>query len=490
MATNVPTSPTQPQLPVDPAESLFEPTGNLEKDYCAYCEIENLMQRDDILDSIQMEETPTDEPKVRTNLFIRNSDSPITRKDMSPLANAIPHCPNLFMVRFTNCNFTEHSYKLLVDAVYRSPSVYSVSVDFNPGSLTKDNTVMKKDRVDYLLWPQTARGGHTQAPAEETVQDKKAEKKGAAKPPPKGQAQAPVVPEVSKQPIPIPPGWHSILLTALQDLSLRGNGINDKQAALIAQQCEGHLDLVSLSLWGNNITDVGATSFATLLRKTKKLTALNLGSNKLSDAGAISIANALLTADVSLEESVAIRNCMKVYHPPGVIPEETPQYPTYAEIRGLLLSEASGDPKKDAKKPPPKGKGAGQEIVERPKAPWDCDCVRMEKLGKVRVPGNTSLWYINLEKNQLLTDAAIDAFVSALGSKQPPTDDPKFMGEEIPPQFINPYIPLEHILLDGDITTQEAQQRLVDTLQQYIQHRTSHPLPEAVEQPPAPPAKK
>ena len=31
---------------------LFEPTGHLEKDYCAYCEISDKNERDDVLDGI------------------------------------------------------------------------------------------------------------------------------------------------------------------------------------------------------------------------------------------------------------------------------------------------------------------------------------------------------------------------------------------------------------------------------------------------------
>jgi len=463
MSTTAPAAHTPPSaVPADPAESLFEPTGNLEKDYCAYCEIDSIPERDEILDSISIEERPNDEHKVRTKLFVRNLEGPLTNRDMTPLANAIPHCPILFTVRFTNVGFTENSYKLLVEAVYRSPSIFGVAVDFNR-PLKKDPTVLKNQGKEYMLWPVHARGGHVQnVPEESSANDKKDPKK-VAKPAPKSSAPASAAPDAVRSPIPIPAGWHALLLTAVQDISLRGNSINDKQAELLAVHCEQHSELVSLNLWGNVITDAGITPFVSMLRKNRRLTSLNLGANKLTNTGAIALVNTLLTTDVTPEEAANIRNMVKVFYP-FQMSDEIPQYPTYAELRGFAAEPV--DLKKDAKKPPAKKGAPGiDQAVERPKTPWDIDCIKLDKMGKVRIPGNQTLWNLNLSGNPLINDEAVEAAISVLAQRQPSCEDPR-MTEDCPPHYVLPGA-LEYLHLGGELVSHEASVRLQEALVQF-----------------------
>lgn len=55
----------------------------------------------------------------------------LNQRDMTPLCRAIPHCPSLLSVELVGCGLSVQSYMKLVEAVYRSPRVISVAVDFN-----------------------------------------------------------------------------------------------------------------------------------------------------------------------------------------------------------------------------------------------------------------------------------------------------------------------------------------------------------------------
>ena len=154
-----------------------------------------------------------------------------------------------------------------------------------------------------------------------------------------------------------------------------------------------------------------------------------------------------------------MRLAARLFHT-STMPEDPPQYPTYAEIKGIA-AEAPVDPKaKAGGKPAAKAKGV--ETVERPKAPWDCDCVRLDKVGRVRIPGNQTLWNLNMSQNQGITDEGVDAIVAILESRQPPIDDPR-MAEDVPKPYVL-QVPLEFLHVDGDNTSAEALTRLRDVL--------------------------
>ncbi|KAG5470730.1 hypothetical protein LSCM1_01978 [Leishmania martiniquensis] len=55
----------------------------------------------------------------------------LNQRDMMPLSRAIPHCPSLLSVELVGCGLSAQSYMQLVEAVYRSPRILSVAVDFN-----------------------------------------------------------------------------------------------------------------------------------------------------------------------------------------------------------------------------------------------------------------------------------------------------------------------------------------------------------------------
>lgn len=428
------------------AEMLFEPTGDLAKDYSAYCETEDRPERDDLVDAIHMQEQKDADGigRMRTVVVARNLDYCLNKRDLVPLANAIPHCPSLSSVQLTGCGVTEHSLKVLVEAVYKSPSMSTVAIDFNPGGLFKDPTVTKKDRNEVFVLPAQFRSAHLQRSNDDPhAPSSKDEKKGgggaagkgdAAK---KGGAAAPVAavaPRIDDTPIAIPTGFHALLMTGIQVLSLRGNAIGDKQAEQIAGILEANADLLSLSLWGNTLTSVGATAIAKALRTNRRLTALNLGSNRIDDAGLAALANIFVCADASNDEAAKMR--LRTLHLPassaGSPAAELPVLPTWTDVVSLLAAPFEpkvGDDKKAGGKkdaaPPAKAKAKGAEVgpVERPKGDFDRDCFRLDE-GRVRIPGNTCLWGLNLTSNPGISAAGVRGVIAILRSREPvPTPD-------------------------------------------------------------------
>ncbi|GET91660.1 hypothetical protein, conserved [Leishmania tarentolae] len=79
------------------------------------------------------EETPLHLPVTSTITYI-SLHYPVfclNQRDMTPLSRAIPNCPSLLSVELIGCGLSAESYMQLVEAVYRSPRVLSVAVDFN-----------------------------------------------------------------------------------------------------------------------------------------------------------------------------------------------------------------------------------------------------------------------------------------------------------------------------------------------------------------------
>lgn len=449
----------------DPAEMLFEPTGDLAKDYSAYCEIEDKAERADIVDGIAVENVTDAAPanhKSRTSVVIRNLEYCLNKRDMLPLTSAIPHCQNLFRIHLTSCGLTEHSYKLLVEAVYKSPSVTSVAVDFNPDALFKDPTVSKKDRNEISVLPGQYRGAHLKHHEVEVKEDKKkADPKKAAV---VQQAKEDQV-QQEKSPIPIPSGWHAMLLTGVQQLSLRGNGINDKQVELLCPLLESASELLSLSLWGNCISNAGCQLIAAALKLNRKLTALNLGHNKIGDEGVAAIAQCFYTIDVTNEDAQKMR--LKLLHS-----AELPQYPSYSEL--FQAPQAVAEDKKDPKK---KEVAKGKKVegpVERPKGEFDKDCVRLDEL-HVRIPGNTSLWGLNLTHNLGVTPVGVAAFITMLNSREPNYDQKENWseGKVFPPYAAG--IGIERIEMENPALEDEAVSQLESALSANIAARTLSP---------------
>lgn len=387
---------------------IFEPTGDLAKDYSAFCEIEERNERDEIIDAIvEGGETKS------TRIVMRNLAYCLNRRDILPLCNAIPHCPTLQSLEFTGCGVTEPAMKLITEAVYKSGSVQGLTIDFNPDGLFKDPTNSKKDRKEISVVPSQFRGAHLKVAEPEAKEDPK------KKPDPKKAAPAAASPAAAaedKAPIPIPSGWHSALMTGIQSLSLRGNGIDDAQVASIATLLEGNTDLVSLNLWGNRITSVGVKTLANSLMKNRSLTCLDLGHNQIDDSGVEAIMRCFTVQDVSNDECTRARQRAL-----GLTTLDVPAYPTYNDLVQPLLQpvEEKKDPKK---KEPPKKKGAAEGPVERLKGEFDKDCIRLDD-HRVRIPGNTSLWCVNLSQNSLLTEQAARSVLQVLHLREPTIEE-------------------------------------------------------------------
>ena len=425
--------------PMDPAAAVFEPTGDLYKDYCAYCETADVDERDDVLDGITLVDekgsprnlsTPHN---VHTKLFVRGLESPLYRADISPLTNAIPHCANLYAARFYSCSLTLDSYKLLTEAVYKAPNLISLAVDFNQTPLVaKDPTSSKREKaMEHYLWPQQARGGGAYDMAKQAGGGGGGGGGGDAKKPGgkdggKGQkaaeeAAAAAAAAAEQGPLRIPDGWQSLLLTAVQELSLRGNGLGDAQAGLLAGSLEKAGSLLSLNLWGNQIGDEGARAFAQALAVNSRLTALNLGDNLVGDGGLEALVASLRQRDVGGAAFAALRAQVRDFQElvaPGTMPADPPAYPTHADLQAARAGDGA-DAAASAKKPPPKGKASAKDGAggaagggTLPAAcAWDRACVRIPWSGAgagggddlVRVPGNRALWCLNVCNNRGIT---------------------------------------------------------------------------------------
>ena len=400
---------------------LFEPTGDLEKDYCAYCEIEDKDDRDDVIEGIirealdpatgtplaaaatgasggggymsphsvatssggpphlnstvngasaneysqhtetlgsphlsgggpgssaslnqqqqqQQHATTTTvaaaaQPIIRTTVNLRNLSYCLNRRDMQPLADAIPHCPSLTTVRMVGCGLTEHSYKQLVEAIYKSGSVHTLAVDMNPDGLFKDPTVSRRgDRNEINVFASEFRGAHLRCQTDERDDAAGGAGGGAGagagagakrSVPPKPSRPAASSSAVAKKnaaqlreaaeaadrtPIPLPTGWHAALITGVQVLSLRGNGITDAQLAPLCNLLASNTDLMSLSLWGNRITCAGAAMIAKAMATNGRLVTLNLGHNQIGDEGVAELMGMFLTRDVPYDEMCRLRS--------------------------------------------------------------------------------------------------------------------------------------------------------------------------------------
>lgn len=469
---------------------LFEPTGDLLKDYCAFCETEDRVERDEICDGILKD--PLD-PSA-TQVSIRNLPSCFTKRDCSALASAIPYCTTLSTVQFVGAGVTEHAYKLLCEAIYRSPSVQSFIVDLNPNALFKDPTVSKKDKNEAFVFPSQFRGGHLKGSnaAEEAAAAAAALApggKGDKKTDPK-KAAAAVVPEVKEpeKPIPLPSGWQAALYAGVKVISLRGNGIDDAAVEPIAALLEDHTELLCLSLWGNKITSVGAARLAQALGVNRKLNCLNVGQNLIDDRGLLAFARAFLTRDVS--NAVALKMRQKVHHAPTDAP--LPNYvafhdlvSTAATVAGVAVAvvEEKKDPKK--KEPPAKAKKGADVPVERSKLEFDKDCLRIDE-HTVRIPGNNTLWALHLTHNYGITSEGLVQAAAIFARREPtgdallpfysppsPSGGPDVAAKSLPEPYVCPPLSLEYFDATHPNISQESLQALTAAIRTCVPPNTT-----------------
>lgn len=406
----------------------FDPTGQLLKDYNAFCQTDDKIQepRADLEDAIhfnEIKDPTTGNSVLQTTLVARNLEYCLNKRDMAPLASAIPHCYSLSHINLTGCGLSEFSLKLLVEAVYTSPSVTSVAIDFNPNGLYKDPTVSKKDKNDVFVRPATFRGNHLRPQELDQVMDKKG---GGKQEPKKGKGAAADEAPVERPPIALPTGWHGLLLTGVQNLSLRGNGITDKQVEAMLPLLEQNTDLLSLSLWGNAITSAGAIAIANSLKTNRRLTSLNLGHNKLDDTALAAFAGIFYSMDVTVEEAAKARAKALKLSAPEVVP-----YPTYSE---LFVVPPVVEEKKDAKKKEVKPK-KGEGPVERHKTEFDRDCVKLDEQ-RVRIPGNTALWALGFANNSKITAEGVSKLVQMLQSREPAFDSGLPFDGNVPAPYV------------------------------------------------------
>lgn len=303
-----------------------------------------------------------------TFVSLRHPKFCINQRDITPLCRAMPHCPSLVEVSLVGCGLSLESYLLLVEAVYRSPRVVTVVVDFNhltrPGfgedptappappppppppatptleagsevhnepsasgtpaekkpkrktslrSSAPPVPAQEEEPGTLLLKPSEYCGQcHEPSPLEEQIQEER-EKKGKVDPKKLQslQAQQEAVAHFDlTHPIKAPRGWAAMLLTGVRSLSLRGNGIDDAAVRLMVDYLlyNPRTRLISLNLWGNAITDHGAREVARLLLSSTTLRSLDLGHNAITDDGMLALVDAFRLQELpTLEEAAAYR---------------------------------------------------------------------------------------------------------------------------------------------------------------------------------------
>ncbi|KAG8344296.1 putative Leucine Rich repeat [Trypanosoma vivax] len=496
-------------------------------------------------------------PPVVTYIVMRNLKFCLHVRDMKPLALAIPHCTSLVSVEFVGCGLSRESYLLLVEAVYRSRRIASMTVDFNstarPGfyedptlpsslgaasagaasdlrpflkashgsqlgeprlgsakecgalQLEKDTTNSDEDsfRVStqppntlHTFPPSAYRGlNNVPSPLEVQIREEK-ERKGKIDC--KKQAQLLQQQEQLAQfdrenPIAVPSGWPSALLTGVKHLSLRGNGINDNDISVISSLLSRHTrsELISLNLWGNNITDDGAVALAEMLKKNCTLQVLDLGHNDIGDVGLIALVNCFRMQEIPIEELQSYRR-RYLLRRQATSSEKSlgaaapPQYPSYPELYNAWYQIRYPSPAEDRRETKKglmsKSKKSDPTLV-RPTAPFDRDCFRMVDSPRVRVPGNTVLRCVNLGNNKRVTFNGASEALRIL-SLHEPIDDNDMMALQNsavePPELYCVSIALCSFVLyhDEDPNLQTVQNELTKILTERLQRLKGPPSDE------------
>ncbi|ESS68518.1 hypothetical protein TCDM_02662 [Trypanosoma cruzi Dm28c] len=482
-------------------------------------------------------------PLTLTFIVMRQLKFCLNRRDIKPLALAIPHCVSLVSVEFVGCGLSEESYFLLVEALYKSRRVASVTIDFNsssnpgfyvdpvlsPGAtfqtanqaavvsftdvtpelaLSQPNTdslpgssrrsVVPRNGGPTLtgedllsLREQPGLEGPTFAPSEYrglrgvllSLEQQSREEKGRkgkvdSKKQTQLQQQLDSLAQIDREnPVTVPRGWASMLLTGVKHLSLRGNGITSEDVALMASLLLRHprSELVSLNLWGNRIDDEGAVALAKLLKENRTLQVLDLGHNDIADVGLLTLVDCFCMQEMPLEcllgyrkrqllrRDATARERQLASTPPPTYPSYQELYTAWHQAKYPALAEEKKESKKGAQTKTKKA----EPLLVRPTSPFDRDCFRMEN--SVRVPGNTVLRCVNLGNNPRVTlDGAREAL--RVLSLHEPSDDKEMSALQNcvvqPPELYCASIKLHTfvILHDGDPGLRAVQKELSDML--------------------------
>lgn len=285
-------------------------------------------------------------------------------------------------------------------------------------------------------------------PLEEQINDEK-EKKGKVDPKKMAllQAQQEAIERFNDaHQVRLPRSWGSMLLTAVSQLSLRGNGIDD---GCISEMCRLILSnpntpLVSLNLWGNVITDEGARAISKLLHSNRTIRVLDLGHNKIGDKGVLDIISAFQMLELNSDEVAAYRR--RVLTRSGASEKERQtatqslalgSLPSYRDIYhvwhaqhfpSMAEERATGKETTGAGKRGATSKSRTKEpsmlTLVRPVGPFDRDCIRVNPGENLfRVPGNTVLEVLNLAENTELTLEGIREARRILSLREPQTDE-------------------------------------------------------------------
>ncbi|XP_054825811.1 leucine-rich repeat-containing protein 71 isoform X3 [Eublepharis macularius] len=237
--------------------------------------------------------------------------------------------------------------------------------------------------------------------------------------------------------------------STLAHVSLRNNDIDDEAAALLGQALSSlrssNKTLVSINLSYNHITDVGAASLANGLRLNRSLLSLSLAHNRIGDEGALQLAEPQRHSDVKsdrpsshmsnttlekLQPAKAGKVTTKKKEPAKK--EEKGQGSGGAATQVGGAAQAKKEEVKQAKKavPAPEQKaarGKGTKSGNKDKRTQVTEVEAMEPTeivnplleqaehrdGKVFLPGNRVLIYMNLLRNQI-TERGLRAFLAAV----------------------------------------------------------------------------
>lgn len=170
--------------------------------------------------------------------------------------------------------------------------------------------------------------------------------------------------------IPVPPGWHAMLLTGVVHLSLRGNGMGDAAVVALSDTLARHpwTRLHSLNLSDNDVGDVGAEALGRLLHRNRTLVALDVSHNRLGDTGLLALVEPLRMRELyTVEEWWAYRQA--VLQRPGASAAErwaasqpTPSWasiPSYQDLYqnwcAAAAAAAAAASAEESASPPPRG---------------------------------------------------------------------------------------------------------------------------------------
>ncbi|KEG10888.1 hypothetical protein DQ04_03181010 [Trypanosoma grayi] len=287
-------------------------------------------KKNTIVDDAAKSVAPATPPTI-TFISMRQLRFCLNERDMKPLALAIPHCISLVSVELVGCGLSRESYFLLVEALYKSRRVVSVTVDFNstarpgfyedptvpvvsqsptpvdaleiktplnlPTHPQSDDTAEKGESsgavapqsdsftrtaeesllvrrvagADTPTFAPSAYRGLNSVPSQLEVQFREEkERKGRVdnKKQTQLQQQQDQIAQIDKEfPIVVPRGWPAVLLTGVKHLSLRGNGLTDSDVSAMASLLTRH--------------------------PRSELVSLNLWGNCITDEGAVALARML-----------------------------------------------------------------------------------------------------------------------------------------------------------------------------------------------------